>query len=83
MYAVGHPNIPLEGLFLAAVKACGPDAVLSHYSAAALYGLVRWDGLPRDHGTKPRRIRTSAPHKSANIGRTFHKGIPSRPRHER
>jgi hypothetical protein len=27
VYAVGHPDIPLEGLFLAAVKACGPDAV--------------------------------------------------------
>jgi len=33
----------LEGRFLAAVKACGPGAVLSHFSAAALYELVRWD----------------------------------------
>jgi hypothetical protein len=33
VYAVGHPNLPLEGCFLAAVKACGPDAVLSHFSA--------------------------------------------------
>jgi hypothetical protein len=44
VYAVGHANPPLEGRFLAAVKACGPDAVLSHFSAAALLGLVRWDG---------------------------------------
>ena len=44
VYAVGHPAIPLQGRFLAAVKACGPDAVLSHFSAAALYELVRWDG---------------------------------------
>jgi very-short-patch-repair endonuclease len=43
VYAVGHPNIPLQGRFLAAVKACGPTAVLSHFSAAALYGLVTWD----------------------------------------
>jgi len=44
VYAVGHPNVPLTGRFLAAVKACGPTARLSHYSAAALYGLVDWDG---------------------------------------
>ena len=43
VYAVGHRNLPLQGRFLAAVKACGPNAVLSHFSAAALYGLVPWD----------------------------------------
>ncbi len=44
VYAVGHRGLPLEGRFLAAVKACGPDAVLSHFSAAALLGFVSWDG---------------------------------------
>jgi very-short-patch-repair endonuclease len=44
VYAVGHANPPLEGRYLAAVKACGPKAVLSHYSAAALWELVTWDG---------------------------------------
>jgi hypothetical protein len=43
VYAVGHANPPFEGRFLAAVKACGPRAVLSHYSAAALWEFVRWD----------------------------------------
>lgn len=43
VYAVGHPRPPLEGCFLAAVKACGTGAVLSHVSAAALWGLVDWD----------------------------------------
>jgi very-short-patch-repair endonuclease len=43
VYAVGHANLPLEGRFLAAVKACGPGAVLSHVSAAALWGFVAWD----------------------------------------
>jgi very-short-patch-repair endonuclease len=43
VYAVGHTNLPLEGRFLAAVKACGPTAVLSHHSAAALWGLLAWD----------------------------------------
>src|SRR4051794_15040044 len=44
VYAVGHDNPPLEGRFLAAVKACGPDACLSHYAAGARLGIVRWDG---------------------------------------
>jgi hypothetical protein len=43
VYAVGHPSPTLEGRFLAAVKACGPDAALSHFSAAALWVLVEWD----------------------------------------
>jgi very-short-patch-repair endonuclease len=44
VYAVGHPNVPIRGRFLAAVKACGPGAVLSHFAAAVLWGLLRWDG---------------------------------------
>jgi hypothetical protein len=43
VYAVGHPGLPLRGRFLAAVKACGEGAVLSHFSAAVLFGLVRWE----------------------------------------
>ena len=37
------PTVPLEGAFLAAVKACGAGAVLSHYAAAVLWGLLKWD----------------------------------------
>lgn len=44
VYAVGHPNVPLEGRWLAAVKACGTGAVMSHFSAAALWEMVEWDG---------------------------------------
>ena len=44
VYAVGHPEIPLQGRFLAAVKSLGPDAVLSHVAAAALWGFIDWDG---------------------------------------
>jgi hypothetical protein len=43
VYAVGHPNLPLEGRFLAAVKACGPTAVLSHYAAGSHWRMVEWD----------------------------------------
>jgi Protein of unknown function (DUF559) len=44
VYAVGHPNVPLQGRLLAAVKACGSRAVLSHFAAGALHGFVDWDG---------------------------------------
>jgi hypothetical protein len=40
VYAVGHPDLTQEGRFLAAVKACGPRAALSHYSAAIHWGLL-------------------------------------------
>ena len=39
VYAVGHPELRIEGKWLAAVLACGPGAVLSHRAAAALSGL--------------------------------------------
>jgi len=38
VYAVGWPLLTREGQWMAAVLACGPDAVLSHRSAAALWG---------------------------------------------
>jgi very-short-patch-repair endonuclease len=36
---VGHPNIADEGRWMAAVLACGDGAVLSHRSAAELWGI--------------------------------------------
>ncbi|HEY2716089.1 MAG TPA: DUF559 domain-containing protein [Solirubrobacterales bacterium] len=41
VYAVGHPGLSREGRYMAAVLACGAGAVLSHGSAAALWGLLR------------------------------------------
>lgn len=38
VYAVGRPLLGRRGRWMAAVLACGPDAVLSHGSAAALWG---------------------------------------------
>jgi len=40
VYAVGHPLLGREGRFMAAVLACGDGAVLSHGSAAELWGLI-------------------------------------------
>lgn len=41
VYAVGHADVSTHGRHLAAVLACGPRALLSHASAAWLWGLVR------------------------------------------
>ena len=39
VYAVGRPDLTRKGEWMAAVLTCGPDAVLSHESAAALWGI--------------------------------------------
>jgi very-short-patch-repair endonuclease len=46
VYAVGHISVAREGRWLAAVLAGGADAVLSHRSAAALWGIRRYEGRP-------------------------------------
>ena len=69
VYSLGHRVIPREGRWLAAVLASGPHAVLSHWSAAALW-MIRpnsrslidvttsrksrsWDGIKRHHKAMP------------------------------
>jgi very-short-patch-repair endonuclease len=45
VYAVGHRALSPHSYWMAAVLACGDDAVLSHTSAAALWGFLRpFDG---------------------------------------
>jgi hypothetical protein len=44
VYAVGHRRLSRMGWWMAAVLACGPDAVLSHRSAAVLWGIL--EGSP-------------------------------------
>lgn len=39
VYGVGHTRLSVKGRWMAAVLACGPDAVLSHGAAAALWEL--------------------------------------------
>jgi len=46
VFAVGHTNLSLHGHCLAAVLACGPNALLSHTSAAWLWGLTKTSPLP-------------------------------------
>jgi hypothetical protein len=68
-YAVGHQNLSRHGRWMAAVLASGPEAVLSHWSAAALW-MIRpnsrtvidvtdpaksrtWNGISRHHKALP------------------------------
>ena len=81
-YAVGHAAIGFEGRCLAAVLALGAGAVLSHRSAAELWGIVpHATGLihvtvPTDAGRRKRkgllvhRSRTLGPDSTA-----FHAGV--------
>lgn len=52
VYAVGHTDLSPYGECLAAVLASGPDALLSHYSAAWLLGLLSTQPVPV-HVTTP------------------------------
>jgi very-short-patch-repair endonuclease len=69
-FAVGHTRLSQRGHWLAAVLACGEGALLSHSSAAALWGLERPRGsrvdvtapggrqfLPGRHGIRLHRCR--------------------------
>jgi Transcriptional regulator, AbiEi antitoxin len=82
VWAVGHPNPAWEGWLLAAVKACGSSALLSHYSANELYGFVdRLDRRPDVTVTTgshraPRRIKVHRTAALADIDRRALLGIP-------
>jgi predicted transcriptional regulator of viral defense system len=41
VYAVGRETVGQRGDWMAAVLSCGPDALLSHRSAASLWGILR------------------------------------------
>jgi putative AbiEi antitoxin of type IV toxin-antitoxin system/uncharacterized protein DUF559 len=72
VYAVGHSSLSHKGRWMAAVLACGPGAVLSHASAAALWGFLRTEpgpvdvSLPSRSGRK-RRIGIRI-HRSRTLG---------------
>lgn len=60
VYAVGYRHLSPYGGCFAAVLACGPGAVLSHHSAAWLWGLARWSPGPF-HVTGPVARRPRLP----------------------
>jgi very-short-patch-repair endonuclease len=80
VYAVGHRSIPRQGYWLATVLASGPETLLSHHTAAALWGIRGYSGGA---------IHVTVPHKSTSTKRirrhfsivpederAVHEGIP-------
>ncbi len=59
VYAVGHGKLTLRGRWMAAVLACGPDALLSHRAALALWDL-RDGGEWLDRGNRSRAGQAGA-----------------------
>jgi len=60
VYAVGYANISLDGHCLAAMLACGPGSLISHHSAAWVWGLTK--ASPRPFAvTTPGRRRPRPP----------------------
>lgn len=83
VYAVGRPALTREGEWMAAVLACGRGAVLSHESAAALWG-VQTDhpgqvievSVPEDRRPRQQGVRV---HRRASLqasGVAIRKSIP-------
>jgi hypothetical protein len=72
VYALGHTKLSLRSRWMAAVLACGPDAVLSHQSAAALWGLLRARGP---------QIEVSAQYARGRPGIAVHQGRMDRADH--
>jgi very-short-patch-repair endonuclease len=59
VYAVGHRKLSVLARWMAAVLACGPEAVLSHRSAGQLWGLLpRTGSIPET--TRPTAFRARA-----------------------
>ncbi|MDX6626230.1 MAG: hypothetical protein QOE56_1219 [Solirubrobacterales bacterium] len=81
VYAVGHTDLSLHGCCLAAVLTCGAGALLSHYSAAWLWGLTPTQPIPV-HVTTPIPRGRRAPiriHRSSTLtaaDRALSEGIP-------
>lgn len=81
VFAVGHTNLSLHGHCLAAVLACGPNALLSHVSAAWLWNLTKTSPLPASVSTPLHRgrraeIRLHEARSLAAEDRALREGIP-------
>ena len=61
VYSYGRADLCLRGLFLAATKAAGPDAALSHRSVSFLWGLIEWDETWLPEVTIPMRGPRAVP----------------------
>jgi len=70
VFAVGHANLTCKGRWMAAVLSCGARAVLSHRSAAALWGLRPDNRAASDvssHGRAGRQRAGIVAHRAAGL----------------
>jgi very-short-patch-repair endonuclease len=80
VYVVGRPELTQHGRWMAALIATGPEAVLSHRSAAALWGIAKQKGNAI-HVSVPAHLRRSSSrgitvHRRNGLNATTHRGIP-------
>ena len=79
VYAVGHRRLSVKGRWMAAVLACGPDALLSHRAAAALHELRTAPGMIDVTAATNRAVPGVRCHRSRSLrkpDRTVVDGIP-------
>src|SRR5688572_13979678 len=79
VYTIGHSLLSRDGHWMAAVLACGHDAVLSNFAAAALWGIRESSRIEITTRTAHRLKRQVIVHRSAlrPDERTTHRGIPT------
>jgi predicted transcriptional regulator of viral defense system len=70
VYAVGRPELSRRGVWMAAVLGCGGEAILSHDSAGALWGIAEETGRAV-HVSLPAHLRCRrtgiVPHRRASL----------------
>ena len=81
VYAVGRPELTQHGRWMAAILAKGPAAVLSHRSAASLYGIALQKGNAI-HVAVPAHARRSSSrgitiHRRNELSATTRQGVPT------
>jgi hypothetical protein len=80
VFALGHERLSREGRWMAAVLACGPGAVLSHFSAGHLWNLCGSSGpaevLRQSGGGAHRGLRLHQTRRLEPYEVTLEKGIP-------
>ncbi len=82
VYLVGYRSLTRERRFMAAVLACGPEAVLSHRSAAVLWGFLERESTliditaPHRRGRNPHGIAAHRDGSLVGADRALRGGIP-------
>jgi Transcriptional regulator, AbiEi antitoxin/Protein of unknown function (DUF559) len=69
VYALGYRRVEPIAITMAAVLACGPGAVASHDSAAAIWGWRRWPRTPEVTSTASRRRPGIRHHRTRSLPR--------------